>query len=82
MRSGYITDRTCPVTPEHGALRDMRDGGHYCSHHAHDVDPMTKSFWTGDEFEAAKSLPTNTATTNGNVKIAVNKPQRRARRKR
>lgn len=61
MRSGYITDRNCPTNPEHGAVIGMRGGGHYCPNHAHDIDPQTKSYWTEDEFEAAKSSTTETA---------------------
>lgn len=82
MRGGYITDRRCPGNPEHGNVVGMRTGGHFCPHASHSASrPPTQSFWTDDEFEAAKSLPTHTAANQGNVKIKIEKPKRRATQK-
>lgn len=74
VAGGYITDRRCPGTPEHGVVMDMRDGGHYCPHHDHDFPVLTKNFWRDDEFEVAKSA-TSLEPIVTQRKIAV-KPKR------
>lgn len=73
--AGYIVDRRCPADPTHGNVFDMHTGGYFCSHSDHHK-PLTKSFWTEDEFQDIKSLPTPPPPPNGNLKI------KKARRRR
>ena len=82
MRSGYISDRNCPTAPEHGSVLGMRGGGYYCPHHAHDVDPQTKSYWNEDEFESAKSSIVRTAppTLKARVKSLRRRVAKRTRK--
>jgi len=78
--AGYIADRTCPSNREHGNVFDMRTGGYFCSHHEHHAKG-TQFFWSEDEFQDAKSLPTSEPIESpGRTKIK--KPIRRTRRKR
>jgi hypothetical protein len=75
--SGYITDRRCPSNPEHGNVFGMRDGGYNCTHSDHHAKNITQSFWTENEFQAAKSLPTPQPTGN----VLIKKPKKARRRR-
>jgi hypothetical protein len=80
---GYITDRRCPATPEHGVVLGMRDGGHYCPHSDHpSAKPPTKAFWSDDEFEHAKSATTPIAIAAAPHKKALPKKRPMKRRAR
>jgi hypothetical protein len=72
--AGYITDRRCPTNPEHGKVWDMNPG-YYCPHHDHNPPKQTptKSWWTENEFELAKTEPPPTPTDNSPIKIKIEK---------
>lgn len=71
--AGYISNQLCPTVPEHGKCH-LQSNGYYCPHHDHDHPAATKNYWHFDEWEQIKSLPTDTAETNGNLKIKIEKP--------
>lgn len=74
--AGYIADRSCPTDPEHGKVWDMAAGGYFCSHAGHNFPVITQSFWTEDQFQEAKSLPTPQPDANGNTKVKKTRRRR------
>lgn len=75
---GYISDRRCPSNADHGVVISYATG-HFCPHsdHSNSTSPLTQSWWTDDQFDAAKSTtsPRSTVSTTPR-KIAMKRTRR------
>lgn len=75
--AGYIHDQRCPTDPDHGKALAL-DAGMFCPHEGHTSPKtgITQSFWTWDQWEAAKAGETKSPTTRPRIAIDTSKRSR------